>query len=207
MAGPLQVLQQGETMKHLIIALAALTSLTAAAQTGVDAMAIQRARNVANQNNNRSMDPSAYSGAPAATATAAPAATPMTPGQQAYARFQASFFAMNTNSSAEAKQLFASNLAGVAQGTKPSQATTSKLSEHLATAVSEAKLTPSKKTHIAQEVAVVMNSANKTPDQAQTMIKDVQSTLEASGSSGENAAAVAADLQAVANEIQKPAAK
>lgn len=193
-------------MKHLIIALATLISAAAYAQTGVDAMAIQRAHNVANQNNNRSMDPAAHSGAPM-TATAAPATTPLTPGQQAFARFQSSFFAMNTNSPAGAKQQFESDLAGVAQGTKPSQATASKLSENLATAVSEAKLTSANKALVAREVARLLNSANLPQDQAQTMIKNVQSTLEAGGSSSENAAAVAADLRAVTDEIQKPAAK
>lgn len=194
-------------MKHLIIALATLISAATYAQTGVDAMAIQRAHNVANQNNNRSMDPAAHSGVPTTTATAAPAATPLTPGQQAFARFQSSLFAMNTNSSVEAKQQFESNLAGVAQGTKPSPAAASKLSENLATAVSEAKLTSAKKALVAREVARLLNSANLPQDQAQTMIKDVQSTLESGGASSENAAAVGAGLRAVTDEIQKPAAK
>lgn len=194
-------------MKHVVIALTVLISAAAYAQTGVDAMAIQRAHNVANQNNNRSMDPAAHSGAPmTATSPAAPA-TPLTPGQQAFMRFQSSFFAMNTNSSTGAKQQFESNLAGVAQGTKPSQAATSKLSENLATAVSEAKLTSEKKALVAREVARLLNSGNLPQDQAQTMIKDVQSTLESGGSSSENAAAVGADLRTVTDEIQKSAAK
>jgi hypothetical protein len=198
-------------MKHLIIAMATVAACLAVnAQTGVDAMAIQRARNAANQNNNRSMDPNAYTGAtptPAAAAPAAPAAQPMNSAQQAYARFQASLLAMNTNSTDAAKQAFAGNLAGVAQGIKPSPAAASKLSDHLATALSESKLTSTRKTLVAREVAVLMNSANKTPEQAQAMIKDVQSTLESGGASSENAAAVAAGLQAVVDEIQKPAAK
>lgn len=198
-------------MKHLIIAVATIAACLAVnAQTGVDAMAIQRARNAANQNNNRSMDPNAYTGATPAPATAVPAAAapqPMNSAQQAYARFQASLLAMNTNSTDAAKQLFAGNLAGVAQGTKPSATSTSKLSEQLATALSESKLTSTKKTRVAQDVSVLMNSANKTPEQAQTMIRDVRSTLESGGASSENAAAVATALQTVVEEIQKPVAK
>jgi hypothetical protein len=197
-------------MKHLIIAIVAVMACLAAdAQTGVDAMAKQRARDVANKNNNRSMDPNAYTGAaptPAATAPATP--QPMNSAQQAYARFQASLLALNTNSTDATKQQFAGNLAAVAQGAnKPSPAATSKLSQHLAEALSESKLSSTKKIHVAQGVAVLMNSANKTPEQAQAGIKDVQSTLESGGISSENASAVAADLQAVVDEIQKPAAK
>lgn len=177
------------------------------AQTGVDAMAIQRAKNVANQNNNRSMDPNAHTGAAPTPVTAAPTAAapqPMNSAQAAYARFQASLIAINTNSSAMTKQEFAGNLAAVAQGAnKPSSDATSKLSDNLATALSESKLTSTKKTRLAQQVAVLMNSANKTPEQAQAMIKDVQSTLETGGASSENASAVATDLQAVVDQIQK----
>lgn len=198
-------------MKHLIIAIATMVACLAAnAQTGVDAMAKQRARDVANQNNNRSMDPNAYTGAPAtptAAAPVAPAPQPMNSAQQAYARFQASLLTMNTNSSDAAKQQFAANLTAVSQGAKPSSATTSKLSQQLATALSESKLTSTKKTRVAQEVAVLMNSANKTPEQAQAMVKGVQSTLEAGGVSSDDASAVATDLQAAVDEIQKPAAK
>lgn len=197
-------------MKHLIIALVTLASVAAYAQLGVDAMAIQRAKNVANQNNNRSLDPAAYSGVPTARPTpapAVPAAAPLTPGQQAYSRFQSSFFSLNPNSSADAKQSFARNLASVAQGTKPSETSATKLSDHLALAVGEAKLTSAKKTRVAQEVARLLNSGNMPPSQAQAMIKDVQSTLETGGSSSDNAATVAADLQSVTDEIQKPAAK
>jgi hypothetical protein len=198
-------------MKHLMIAVATVAaSLAVNAQTGVDAMAIQRARNAAEKNNNRSVDPNAYTGATPAPATAAPAVAapqPMNSAQQAYARFQASLLAMNTNSTDAAKQAFAGNLAGVAQGTKPSPASASKLSDHLATALSESKLASTKKTRVAQEVAVLMNSASKTPEQAQAMIKDVQSTLESGGASSENASAVATGLQTVVDEIQKPAAK
>jgi hypothetical protein len=199
-------------MKHLIIAIVAvMTCLAAGAQTGVDAMAKQRARDVANQNNNRSMDPNAFTGAtptPTAAAPAAPAPQPMNSAQQAYARFQASLLALHTNSTDATKQQFAVNLAAVAQGAnKPSSAATSKLSQQLAEALSESKLTSAKKIHVAQEVAVLMNSANKTPEQAQAGIKEVQSTLESGGASSENASAVAAGLQGVVDEIQKPAAK
>lgn len=192
-------------MKYLIIAAAVLACIAANAQTGVDAMAKQRARDVANQNNNRNVE--APPAAPAASAPA-PAPAPMNAAQQAFARFQATLFVVNSNSTPEVKQQFTSNLAAVAQGAnKPSQATISKLSDHLTTALAEAKLNSAKKTQVAREVAVLMNSANQTPERKQAMIKDVQSTLEGGGSSGDNAAAVAADLQSVADEIQKTAAK
>lgn len=194
-------------MKYLIVAAAAFACMAANAQTGVDAMAKQRARDVANQNNNRNVDVPP-TGAPAAAAPAAPAPAPLNSAQQAYARFQSSLFAVNSNSTAEVKQQFTSNLGAVAQGAnKPSQATVSKLSDHLTIALAEAKLTSAKKTQVAREVAVLMNSGNQTPDRKQAMIKDVQSTLESGGSSSENAAVVAADLQSVTDEIQKTAAK
>lgn len=195
-------------MKYLIVAAATLVCMAANAQTGVDAMAKQRARDVANQNNNRNVEvPPTTPAAPAASAPA-PTPPPMNAAQQAFARFQSSLFVVNSNSTAAVKQQFTSNLGAVAQGAnKPSPATVSKLSDHLTTALAEAKLSAAKKTHVAQVVAVLMNSGTQPPDRKQTMIKDVQSTLESGGSSSENAAAVAADLQSVADEIQKTAAK
>jgi hypothetical protein len=197
-------------MKHLIIAIVTLASVAAYAQIGSDAIAIQRARNVANQNNNRSMDPEAHTGAPMTPtpAPATPAATPMNAAQQAYAHFQSSFLGLNSNSTPVAKQQFESNLSSVAQGAnKPSAGSVSKLSEHLAAAVSESKLTSTKKTRVAQEVAVLLNTGNTDLSQRQAMIKDVQSTLESGGASSENAAAVAADLETVSGEVLKTAAK
>ena len=195
-------------MKHLIIVIAALTSLTASAQIGVDAIAKQRARDVANQNNNRTMQPP--QGGPAATASqprpAPPAAAPMTASQQAYANFQSQLFAVNTNTATNLKSTLAKDMANVAQGTKPSQPTLDKLSDHLTTALGEAKLTTPQKTRVAQNIGVLLNSANTAPNQKEAMIKDVQSILEKGGASTDNAAAVAADLKSVTDEI-KPAAK
>ena len=193
-------------MKYLIIAAAALACMAANAQTGVDAMAKQRAKDVANENNHRNVETPGT--APAAPTATAPAPAPLNAAQQAYARFQSSVFAVNSNSTPGLKQQFTSNLGAVAQGAnKPSQASVSKLSDHLTTALAEAKLTSANKTHLSQEVARLMNSGNQTPEKSQAMIKDVQSTLESAGASSENAAAVATDLQSVADEIQKTASK
>jgi hypothetical protein len=189
-------------MKHLIIVLAALTCLTASAQIGVDAIAKQRARDVANQPNARNRQPS---GAAPAAGAATPAVTPapLTPGQQAYAGFQSQFFAMNANSSPADKQDLAQSLGKVAQGAnKPSPATLSKLSDNLTAAVGQAKLTTPKKTRVAQDVAVLLNSANTPVAQKQAMIKDVQTILESGGASSENSAAVATDLQTAADEVK-----
>jgi hypothetical protein len=193
-------------MKHLIIALAALTSLTASAQLGVDAMAKQQARNAANQSANRSLEvPGATSTAPATRPSAAPAvsSTPLTPAQQAYSNFQTDLFKVTNAAPDGVKASLAKDLASVAQGAnKPSQATVSKLSEHLTTAWGEAKLTPVRKGRVAQEVGVLLNSANTPDAQKQAMIKDVQSILQSGGASSDNAAAVGADLQVVASEVK-----
>ncbi|HEX4262982.1 MAG TPA: hypothetical protein VH597_01480 [Verrucomicrobiae bacterium] len=189
-------------MKQLIIVLAALASLTASAQIGVDAIAKQRARDAANQPNARNMQPSGGAPAPA-TGTPAVTPAPLSPGQQAYAGFQSQFFAMNTNSSPADKQDLAQSLGKVAQGAnKPSAATLSKLSDNLTTAAGEAKLTTPKKTRVAQDVAVLLNSANAPIAQKQAMIKDVQTILESGGASSENSAAVATDLQTVVDEVK-----
>jgi hypothetical protein len=199
-------------MKHLMIVIAAFTALAATAQTGVDAMAKQRAKDVANQNNNRSMEPPGGAAAAGRTTPVAPTAptitaTPLTPAQQAFGHFQTQLLLVNSNSTPDAKQALAKGMASVAQGAnKPSQATLSKLGDHLTTALGEAKLTTQKKTHLAQEVGVLLNSANTPPAQKTAMIHDIESTLKGGGTSSDNAAAVAADLQAVTDEI-KPAAK
>ena len=195
-------------MKHLIIAIVALTSLTAGAQTGVDAMAKQRAKDVANQNNNRSMEPAGATPA-ARPAPAAPTvtATPLNASQQAYAHFQADLFTVKSNATADVKQTLGRDMANVSQGAnKPAPATLSKLSDHLTTALGESKLTTQKKTRLAQEVAVVLNSANTPPAQKTAIIEDIQSILKSGGSSPENVSAVAADLQTVTQEVM-PTAK
>lgn len=187
-------------MKHLVIALATLATLTASAQIGVDAIAKQRARDAANQNNNRVMQ---QSGAAPVPGTPAVTPAPMNSSQQAYASFQSQLFAMNTNSSPADKQDLAQSLGKVAQGAnKPSSATLSKLSDHLSTAMGEAKLTTPKKTRVAQNVAVLLNSANTPIAQKQAIIKDVESILHSGGASDENAAAVTADLQTVTDEVK-----
>jgi hypothetical protein len=194
-------------MKHLIIIVATLTCFSAGAQSGVDAMAKQRARDVANQNNNRIMQNPGAAPAPRPVApTPAMTPTPLTPGQQAYANFQAGLFGINSNSPPEAKQTLAKELGNVAQGAnKPAPATVSKLSDHLTAAMAEAKLTTPRKTRLAQDVAVLLNSAATPPAQKQAMIQDVQSILQSGGSSSENAAAVAADLQTVTDEVKSGA--
>jgi len=193
-------------MKHFIIALAALTCVAANAQIGVDAIAKQRAKDVANQNNNRNVDPygspAPATTAPAPAATPAVTATPLNSAQQAYGRFQTDLFSVKTKSSPELKQQCAKDLAAVSQGAnKPTVANAGKLSDHLTTAMAEAKLAQAKKTRVAQEVGMLLNSANTPADQKQAMVKDVQSTLQSGGASSESAAAVAADLQTVTQEV------
>jgi len=192
-------------MKNVIILLTALTTLTASAQIGVDAIAKQRARDVANQNNNRGTQIPGTTAAP--NRPAAPAAPQMTPAQQAFASFQTQLFGVTTNVTADQKSALARDMGSVAQGPKPSQGTLTKLSDHLTTAVAEAnKLTSQHKMRMAQEIGVLLNSVNTPPAQKDAMIKDVQSALESSGASSDNASAVAADLKSVTEEI-KPSAK
>ena len=192
-------------MKRLMIAVAALTCLTASAQIGVDAIAKQRARDVANQNNNRGTEPPNYHqpGQGHQAAPAAPAAPQMNAAQQAYANFQKQLFSLTNAATADQKSALAADMGNVAQGAKPSPATLAKLSDHLTTAMAEStKLNPTQKTRIAREVGVLLNSANTQQTQKDAMVKDVQSVLEGGGASAEHAAAVAADLTAVTEEIK-----
>jgi len=198
-------------MKYLVILAVTLATLTASAQSGVDAIAKQRARDAANQGANRSIDLPGNmpppGGRPAAPAPApAVAATPLTPGQQAFAIFQAELLAVKTNST-DVQSALGRGMANVAQGAnKPSSATLSKLSDHLATALTDTKLTPARKTRLAQDIGVLLNSANTPPAQKDALIKDAQSILSAGGASADAAAAVAGDLKTVTDEV-KPAAK
>jgi hypothetical protein len=192
-------------MKHLIIALAALTTITASAQIGVDAIAKQRARDASAKTSSRGMEPG---GAPAnaarpAAAQPAVAATPLTPSQQAYANFQSQLFAVNTNNAASVKSSLAKDMASVAQGAnKPSSETLAKLSDHLTAAYAETTLKAPQKTRLAQDIGVLLNSANTAPGPKEAMIKDVESILQTGGASADNAAAVAADLKTVTDEVK-----
>jgi len=197
--------KEAKSMKRLIILVAALSCLTASAQIGVDAIAKQRARDVANQNNHRGTEPPNYSqpGQAHSATPAAPATPQLTPAQQAYAAFQKQLFGVTTNATADQKGALAAGMGNVAQGTKPSQATLTKLSGHLTTALGEStKLTLQRKTHMAQEIGVLLNSANTPQTQKDAMVQDIQSSLEGGGASSENASAVAADLTSVTDEIK-----
>jgi hypothetical protein len=205
MAAGCSFAKEAKSMKRLIIAVAALSCLTASAQLGVDAIAKQRARDVANQNNNRGTEPPNYSqpGQARSAAPSAPVAPQLNAAQQAFANFQKQLFGVTTNATADQKGALAADMGNVAQGTKPSPATLGKLSDHLTTALGESgKLTPQRKTHAAQEIGMLLNSANTPQTQKDAMVKDVQSILEGGGASSENASAVAADLTTVTDEIK-----
>ena len=189
-------------MKHFIIALAALISLNAGAQIGSQAIIKQRAKDVANQNNNRGTQPP-QPGAQAAPQQPHVSTTPLTAGQQAYARFQSQLFAVNTNTAATLKPILVKDMAEVAQGAnKPSTGTLTKLSDHLTTAYAEAKMDMPSKTRLAQCIAVLLNSANTAPNQKEAMLKDVETILKNGGASEENASAVVADLKTVIEEVK-----
>lgn len=192
-------------MKRLIIVVATLSCLTASAQIGVDAIAKQRARDAANKTSSRGMEPPNYSqpGQARAATPATPAAPQLNAAQQAFATFQKQLFGMATNATADQKGALAADMGNVAQRTKPSQATLTKLSDHLTTALGEStKLTAQRKTHLAQEIGVLLNSANTPQTQKDAMVQDVQSILEGGGASAENASAVATDLTTVTEELK-----
>ncbi len=125
-------------------------------------MAKQRARDAANQNNNRGTEPPAAGGTSVKPRVTQPAvtATPLTPSQQAFANFQSQLFAVNTNNAASVKSSLAKDMGNVAQGAnKPSPETLSKLSDHLATAYAETTLKVPQRTRLAQDIGVLLNSA------------------------------------------------
>src|SRR5262245_48000494 len=114
-------------MKHLIIAIAVLSTLSASAQIGAENIIKQRARNVANQTNTRDVDgggnPTTTPAAARPAAAPAPTTTPMNPAQQAYAHFQSDLLSIGTNSPADMKDRLAKDMTAVPQGAnKPSQA-------------------------------------------------------------------------------------
>jgi hypothetical protein len=194
-------------MKHIIITIAALTSLTATAQIGSQAIIKQRARDAATENNNRGVDPQAPKPAtPAKPAAPTVTATPLTASQQAFANFQTQLLGVNSNTATILKPTLVKDMASVAQGVnKPSAATLTKLSDHLTAALAQSKLTRVQKTRLAQNIGVLLNSANSSATQKLTMIKDVQSILEAGGVSSENTTVIATDLQTVTEEVKVPA--
>lgn len=190
-------------MKYLVIVLLALAPFVASAQIGVDAIAKQRARDLANQSKNQSLEPPSATPAPV-TRPAPPAvsATPLNANQQAYATFQSQLFEIKTNASPQVKAALERDLANVARGAKkPAPGTISSLNGHLITALGEAKLTSAQKTRLAQEVAVLLNTA-ASPAQKESMIKDVQTILQSGGSSTQDSMQVASDLQIAVDEVR-----
>ena len=189
---------------------------------GSEAIARQRAKNLANQNNNRSVDASSPStSAPAMPAKPAPTpapgslAAPTTPAkpnqhQQNIAKLKVDVARIHTEHKVtdQSKEEFSRDLLSIAQGsTKPSPATLSKLADDLLPALAASSVTTAADDKLVQRLVVVVNSGGLTATRTQEISEETQTALQSAGVSPADASKVASDLQSISADIRPAAAK
>jgi hypothetical protein len=189
---------------------------------GSDAIARQRAKNLANQNNNRPVDPATPPGAtPAMPAKPAPTpapgslAAPVTQAkpnqhQQNIAKLKVDVTRIHTEHKVtdQSKQEFSHDLLSVAQGTtKPSPAAISKLADDLLPALAASSVTTAADEKLVQRLVVLVNSGGLSTERTHEISEETQTALQSAGVSPADASKVAGDLQAIAADVRPAAAK
>jgi hypothetical protein len=174
----------------------------------------RRARNVADQNNERQGVPPA---APARPPTAQPAASAkpaatvapqLSPQQRSVASIHADLSLLAATNSSDARRRFSKTLLASARNTgKPTGATTDQLSEHVAAAVQGVKFSSAQLDRLAQNLDGAMNAAGMAKAQTDAIAEDMQSVLQKAGASLMAASLVANDLRLAVTEVQKPTGK
>jgi len=187
-------------MKTALVLLAAFILGANAAPTGVDAIAIQRAREVVNQNNVRQgVAPPTQPSSPSSSITPAP--TPA-----AISRLQADLATLKTGADVTAaqKQKLAQDLVAAAEtGSKPSEAAAKNLADGLSAAFGEKPLAPDKRARLVQELDAVLNPSRYPKAKLDGIIGDIQAIFQDNGLARKDAAAIADNVKTVAGEVRR----
>jgi hypothetical protein len=169
-------------------------------------MAIQQARNVANQNNaQQGVEPQ-----PPPRPPSAPQTPPVDPMLEAtiqnvsslHADFAAINDSTNLDSSADQKLSLLNNLAAAAQGSKPPAASIKKLANDLIEAMTGKQKMRAQQQKLAQEIHAIFNSSHLSAAQQQTIFGDVEKNLEDGGAAPDDAGNVVADLKTITTETK-----
>ena len=173
---------------------------------GTDYIIKQRAKELRDENNVRQGVPPPTQPNQPATAPARPAAPTLTP---ALARFQTDLAAINAGSqvSADQKQKLAQQLVASALVAKPSLATASKFTDHLANASAEKPLPASSRARLVQELDAVLNPGKYPQAKLDGIFSDIQAIFQENGLSRMKAVALSDSVKAMSTEIQQGGAK
>jgi len=163
-------------------------------------IAVQRAKELSNQNNVR------QGVAAPAPALSSAQQTQATAAQQNLARLRADLAALQASAVAkpeQKQQLIKDLTASALGGTKPSAAAVSKLAEDLAAALPGKTLAPAEQSRLAQDLTAMLNSTSLGAAQKQAILDDLQATLQVGGSNRKEAVGVGNDLKLAAADLLK----
>lgn len=191
-------------MKTVIVVSLLLAAITPAA-FGQYGQAINRAKQVSNENNVRQGVPS-----PAQTQPVAPPQTGVAPSNtvtqaQSLAALQSNLTSFKTGTAVTdaQKQQFTITLAKTARGNKPSLGTVKKFVDSLTGALSGASLTDEQRTRLAADIDAVLNSRGIASNTFDKIIADTEAILRVGLVKGQIATSVAADLKAIGAEVRR----
>jgi hypothetical protein len=100
------------------------------------------------------------------------------------------------------KQPLINDLGAAAQGTSPSKASVSKLTDDLVTTLAGKNLAQDQRTKLAQYLRAIFNSSHVAPAQQRTILDDLQKMLQSAGVSLDDATKVVNDFKAIASETK-----
>jgi len=178
------------------------------AATGSENIIKQRAKDLRDQNNAQQGVPPrgqpVTTGVPAYStpATAAPKPASVQPANPALPKLQSSLETVkrDTPVTDPLKSQVMADLLAVAQGRKPSEATTRKLAQELLSALVEKPLESKRLSRVVQNLGVVLNAGKATPAKVDDAIFTLEATFQAEGLARAKASAIASTAKAVAGE-------
>jgi hypothetical protein len=202
-------------MRSLCVLAVVVLMATSVLGAGSENIIKQRAKDLRDQNNARQ-------GVPPPTKPAAPAASAYTPAPAASAKNSSapvgipglpklqSTLELVKRDSAITDQLrsqVTSDLLTVAQGRKPSEATTGKLAQELLSALAEKPLESKRLARVVQNLGVVLNAGKSTPAKVDDAVFTMEATFQAEGVARAKASSIAKVAKTVADETMPGAAQ
>jgi hypothetical protein len=188
-------------MKTTLLFLSALVLGVNAVLAGSEQIAVQRAKELVNENNVRQgVAPPTQSSSPSGSA-ATPAPTPAS-----ITRLQADLAALKSGSdvSAAQKQKLAQDLIAAAEtGSKPSAAAAKNLADGLSSAFAEKPLSPTSRARLVLELDAVLNPSRYPKAKLDGIISDIQAIFQENGAARKDAVAIADNVRTVAGEARR----
>jgi hypothetical protein len=190
-------------MKHLLAFFCA-SATVASALADPYSMAIQRAKDVSNENSQEQKAIAAQA-APSPQTPSAPQNTPapnpvLAATLQNITDLQVDLSVLKSD--ATQKQRLAAHLTAAAQGKQPSKDSVAKLAQDLTTSMAGKNFSGEQQRTLAQSLHAICNSSHLSAAQRQAVFDNIQKTLLAGGVPAESATKVVNDIKIIASETQ-----